>query len=139
MLKIVMGLCNGCGSVVSSYALLMAWVHTEQSFVRVDVMCGVYCVIPGSVGGYFVVIARWKAWIESVSECPSQVQGMRSSFVILVPLAFVVVHCSRRFRMRGFMSVSVLLSAFVTCAYVVWVYGVVAGLFGSGWDGGVGF
>jgi hypothetical protein len=53
----VMGLCNGCGIVVSSYALLMAWVHTEQSFVRVDVMREVYCVIPEYVGGYLVVIA----------------------------------------------------------------------------------
>jgi hypothetical protein len=73
MLKIVMGLYKWCGIVVSSYALLMAWVHTDQSFVRLDVMCEVYCVIPECVGGYLVVIARWKAWIESVSECSSQV------------------------------------------------------------------
>ena len=84
MLKIVMRLCSGCGVVVSSYALFMAWVHTEQSFMRVDVMCEVYCVIPECVGGYLVVIARWKAWMESVSECSSQVHGMRSPLVILV-------------------------------------------------------
>ena len=111
MLKIVMGLCNRCGSVVSSYALLMAWVHTEQSFVRMVVMCGVYCVIPGCVGGYLVVIARWKAWMESVSEYSSQVQGMRSPFVILFPHALVAVHCFGRFCMRVLMCVSVLLSA----------------------------
>ena len=111
MLKTVMGLCNGCGSVVSSYALLMACVHTEKSFVKVIVMYGVYCVIPGCAGGYLVVIAHWKAWMESVSQCSSQVQGMRSPFVILVPLVFVTVHCSRRFCMRVLMCVSVLLSA----------------------------
>ena len=132
MLKIVTGLCNVSGRVVSSYALLMAWVHTEQSFVRVAVMCGVYCVILVCVGGYLVTIARWKAWLESVSECSSQKQGTRSPFMILVPLALVVVHCSGRFCMRVLMGVSVLLSAGVRCAYVVWVYGVVAGLFGSG-------
>ena len=68
-----MGLYNGCGNVVSSYVLCTTWVHTEQSFVRADVMCEVYCAIPECVGGYLVVIALWKAWIESVSECSSQV------------------------------------------------------------------
>ena len=117
----------------------MVWVYIEQSFVRVDVMCGVYCVIPECVGGYFVVIARWKAWMESVSECSSQVQGLRSPCVNLVPLAFVAVHCSGRFCMRVLMCVSVLLSAWVRCAYVVWVCEVVVGLLGSGCVGGVGF
>lgn len=73
MLKIVMGVCRVCVMMLSSYALLMAWVHTEQSLVRADVMCVVYCVILECVGGYFVVIARWKAWMESVSERPPQV------------------------------------------------------------------
>jgi hypothetical protein len=72
----------------------MDWVQTVQSLFRADVMCGVYCVIPMCVGGYRVMIARWKAWMEYVSECPPQMQGMRSSLVILVPLAFTAVHCS---------------------------------------------
>ena len=56
--------------MLSLYALLMAWFHIEQSFVRVDVMCAVYCVSLECVGGYLVIIARWKACIESVSDCP---------------------------------------------------------------------
>lgn len=43
-MKIVMGLCRGCGRVLSSYALLIALVHTEQYFERVDVIRVVYCV-----------------------------------------------------------------------------------------------
>ncbi len=58
MLKIVMGLCKGCGRLLSSYALLIASVQTGQTIVRVDVMCVVYYVTPGCVGGYLVVIAR---------------------------------------------------------------------------------
>ncbi len=90
-------------------------------------MCGVYCVIPVCVGGYRVVIARWKAWMEFVSECPPRVQGMRSSLLILAPLAFTVVHCSGRLCMRILMCWSVLLSACVRYVYVVWVCGVIEG------------
>ena len=57
---------------------------------------------------------------------------MRSPLVIMVPLAVVAVHCSGRFCMRVSMCVSVLLSAWVRCAYVVWVYGVFVGLVGVG-------
>ena len=53
-----MGLCKGCGRVLSSYALLIACVQTEQFVVRVDVTCVVYCVTPECIGGYLVVIAR---------------------------------------------------------------------------------
>ena len=77
--------------------------------------------------------------MESVSECSSKVQEMRSPFVSLVSLAFVAVHCSGRFCMRVLMCVFVLLSSLARCAYVAWVYGVVAGFFGSGCDDGVGF
>ena len=125
--------------MLSLYALLMDWVHTKQSFVRVDVMCMVYRVILECVGGYLVVIARWRYWMESVSECSPQVQGVRSPLVIVAPLAFAVVHCSGRFCMRVLMCLSVLLSAWVRCTYVVWVYGVVVGLLGSGCVGDVGF
>jgi hypothetical protein len=133
-----MWLCKGCGRVLSSYALLMVWVHTEQSSVRVDVMCVVYCVIPECVGEYLVVIARWKAWIESVSGCSPQVLGVRSPLVILAPLDLVVAHCSGRLFMGVLMYLSVLLSAWFGCAYVVWMYGVVVGSFGSGCVCGVG-
>jgi hypothetical protein len=134
----VMGFCRGCVRVLSSYALFMAWVQTQQSLVRADVMCVVYCVIPECVGGYCVVITHWKAWMEFVSKCPPQVQGMRSPLVIVAPLAFTVVHCSRRLCMRVLMCWSVLLSAWVRCVYVVWVHGVIAGLFGDGCVGAVG-
>ena len=101
-------------------------------------MCVVYCVIPECVGGYLLVIVRWKAWMESVSECSPQVHGVRSPLVIVAPLASMVVHCSRRLCMRVLMCLSVLLSEWIRCAYVVWVYGVVVGSFGSGCVGGDG-
>jgi len=101
-------------------------------------MCEVYCVIPECVGGYLVVISIWEAWIESVSECSSQVQEMRSPLVIVVPFSFVEVHCSGKLCMRVLMCVSVLLSAWVGCAYVVWVYVVVVGLVGGVSAGSVG-
>ena len=98
-------------------------------------MLGVLC----DPGVCLMVIARWKAWMEFVSECSPQVQGVRSPLEIVAPLAFVVVHCSGRFCMRVLMFFSVLLSAWVRCAYVIWVYGVVVGFVGSGCVGGVGF
>jgi len=44
-----MGLCQGCGRVLSSYALLIACVQNELSVVSVDVMCAVYCATPECV------------------------------------------------------------------------------------------
>jgi hypothetical protein len=134
MLKIVMGLCKGCGRVLSSYALLIACVQNEQSVVSVDVMCVVYCVTPECVGGYLEVIARWNAWMEYVSECSPRVQGKRSPLDIVAPDALVVVQFACRFCMRVLMRVTVLLSAWDRCVYVVRLCRVVVGSFGGGCD-----
>ena len=73
--------------------------------------------------------------MESVSECPPpQVQGMRSLLDIVAPAALVVVQFSGRFCMRVLMCLSVLLSAWVRCVYVVRLCGVVVGSFGGGCD-----
>jgi hypothetical protein len=132
MLKIVMSLCKGCGRVLSSYALLLTCVQTDQSVVRVDVMCAVYCVTPECVRGYIVVIARWKALMESVSECSPQVQRKRSLLVIVAPAALLVVQFSGRFLMRVLMCLSVLLNVWDRCVYDVLLCGVVMSFFGSG-------
>ena len=70
--------------------------------------------------------------MESVSECSTQVQGMRSLLVIVTPAAMLVVQFSGRFCMRVLMYLSVLLRAWVRCVHDVLLCGVVISLLGSG-------
>ena len=72
--------------------------------------------------------------MEYVSECPSQLQEMRSLLVIVSPAAMAVVQLSGRFCMRVLMCLCVLLSEWVRCVYVVRLCGVFVGSFGSGCD-----
>ncbi len=67
-----------------------------------------------------------------MSECSPQVQGIRSLLVIVAPAALLVVQFSGRFCMRVLMCLSVLLSAWVRCVYVVLLCGVVMSFFGNG-------
>jgi len=70
--------------------------------------------------------------MDSISECSPQVQGIKSPLFIVAPTALVVVQFSGRFFMRVLICLSVLLSAWVRCVYVIWPCGVVVGSSRSG-------
>ncbi len=67
MLKIVMGLCSGCGRIWSWHAFLMVCCQTVESMLMADVRWQVYWVTFVCVGGCAVIMACWRLCSPSVS------------------------------------------------------------------------
>lgn len=68
-----------------------------------------------------------------MSDCPPPPSAWNEvALGYCAPPALVVVNFSGKLCMRVLMCLSVLSSAWARCAYVVWIYGVVVGSFGSG-------
>ncbi len=88
MLKIVMGLCSGCGRIWSWHAFLMVCCQTVESMLMEDVRWHVYWVTFVCVGGCAVIMVCWKCWSPSVSVWFPQVHWSRVCLVMGVPLSF---------------------------------------------------
>ena len=139
MLKIVMGLCSGCGRMWSWHAFLMVCCQTVESLLTQFVRWQVYWVTFFCFGGYAVIMACWKVWSPSASVWFPQVHWSRVCLVMCVPLAFTSLHAAGSELMMLLVVVGPIARASISLGmYSVWGWSFVVGLVVSGFVGGEG-